>query len=163
MIKIEPISGAEELKTMTDLAAQIWQEYFTPIIGADQVNYMIEKFQSYDAVTKQLQDGYEYFSLFYCDSLVGYMGVQAGEHSLFLSKLYIQDTARGHGIARAAFDYLVTLCNERGLSTIWLTCNRYNTHTLEVYDHLGFVITEEKVADIGKGFVMDDYILEYNI
>jgi hypothetical protein len=28
---------------------------------------------------------------------------------------------------------------------------------------LGFIITEAKVTDIGEGFVMDDYIMEYTL
>jgi hypothetical protein len=32
-----------------------------------------------------------------------------------------------------------------------------------VYEHLGFVKVREEVADIGNGYVMDDYILEYEI
>ena len=42
-------------------------------------------------------------------------------------------------------------------------CNKYNNNTLAVYDHLGFKITDEQVADIGNGFVMDDYVFEYSI
>ncbi|MFR9065367.1 MAG: GNAT family N-acetyltransferase, partial [[Clostridium] scindens] len=55
------------------------------------------------------------------------------------------------------------LCRERGLSKIYLTCNKHNDNTLAIYDHLGFKITDEQVADIGNGFVMDDYILTYAI
>ena len=51
----------------------------------------------------------------------------------------------------------------RELNKIWLTCNRNNTSSLEVYKHLGFEVVREEVADIGNGFVMDDYILEYEV
>ena len=60
-------------------------------------------------------------------------------------------------------NFLINLCKERGLKKIWLTCNKYNANTLAIYNHLGFVITDAQMADIGNGFVMDDYILTYEI
>ena len=78
-------------------------------------------------------------------------------------RLEIKKDCRGQHLATEALNFLIRLCEERGLKKIWLTCNKYNAHTLKVYDHLGFVITDEQVADIGNGFVMDDYILTYEI
>ena len=41
--------------------------------------------------------------------------------------------------------------------------NKNNTKTLDIYKHLGFEIVREEVTDIGEGYVMDDYVLEYRI
>lgn len=38
--------------------------------------------------------------------------------------------------------------------------NKYNTASIKVYKNLGFIIADSIVADIGNGFVMDDYIME---
>ena len=67
------------------------------------------------------------------------------------------------GLSRLAINFLINLCKERGLGRIRLTCNIHNQDTLTAYDHLGFKIVESAVADIGNGFVMDDYILELKI
>ena len=85
------------------------------------------------------------------------------DHALFLSKLYIHEQFRGYHLATEALKFLVALCKTRGLNRIWLTCNKHNDTTLAIYDHLGFRIVDEQVADIGNGFVMDDYILMYEI
>ena len=61
------------------------------------------------------------------------------------------------------FNQFIELCKKHNLDKIWLTCNRNNTNTLNVYKHWGFKKVREEVADIGNGFVMDDYILEYEI
>ena len=61
------------------------------------------------------------------------------------------------------FQKFVEICKMRNLKGIWLTCNRHNTDTLAVYEHLGFTKVREEVTDIGNGFVMDDYILEYEV
>lgn len=163
-INIIPVKTAQEIFDVATLANEIWHQHFIPIIGEAQVEYMVDKFQSYPAISKQIhEDGYEYFRIYLGDIFAGYTGVHAEEDALFLSKLYIKENCRGNRLATHALNYLVQICKERGLKKIWLTCNKYNNNTLAVYDHLGFKITDEQVADIGNGFVMDDYILTYVI
>ena len=70
---------------------------------------------------------------------------------------------RGKGIASYMFQKFVEICKMRELNKIWLTCNRNNTNSLEVYKHLGFVTVCEEATDIGEGFVMDDFIMEYDV
>lgn len=163
LFKINPAITDREISEVAALAAEIWHQHFTKIIGAEQVRYMVEKFQSYPALKEQLANGYEYFQIFSGDEFAGYTGVHEEDNALFLSKLYIKEDCRGRHLSTQAFRFLVNLCKERELSKIWLTCNKYNANTLAVYDHMGFQITDEQVADIGNGFVMDDYILTYMV
>ncbi len=154
----------EKIHEIADMAEIIWNQHFIPIIGKEQVDYMVEKFQSYPALKHQIeQDGYEYYQIYSSDRFAGYTGIHQEDDALFLSKLYIHEDFRGQRLASGAFHFLVNLCKERGLKKIWLTCNKYNANTLAVYDHLGFKITDQQKADIGNGFVMDDYILTYEI
>ena len=163
-VNILPAKTDAEIHEIAALAAEIWHQHFTPIIGEAQVNYMVDKFQSYPALRSQIkQDGSEYYQIHISHTFAGYIGIHQEEDALFLSKLYIKKDCRGQHLATEALNFLIRLCEERGLKKIWLTCNKYNAHTLKVYDHLGFVITDEQVADIGNGFVMDDYILTYEI
>ena len=88
------------------------------------------------------------------------MGVKFDDNSLFLSKFYILKSHRGKGVGRMGFDFLFNEAVNLGAQSVWLTVNRGNTDSIAVYDHLGFVTVREQVADIGEGFVMDDYIME---
>ena len=154
----------EQIRQIADLARFIWNEHFTPIIGKDQVDYMVEKFQSYPALKKQLDDGYEYYQIFDSGEFCGYTGIHPGEDGrLFLSKLYIRKDHRGRHLATRIFDFLTDLCRERGYSAVWLTCNKHNNNSLGIYRHLGFQTIDTQEADIGGGFIMDDYIMEYQI
>ena len=161
--QIIPAKTDAQLRQVAVLAEEIWNQHFTDIIGKEQVDYMVEKFQSFQALKEQVAGGYEYFQLFAGDTFCGYTGVHDEDGTLFLSKLYIRADARGQHLSSRAFQFLKDLCKERGLSKIWLTCNKNNEHTLAVYDHFGFTVASEKKADIGNGFFMDDYILEYEI
>ena len=153
-----------QVREIADLAKVIWNEYFTPIIGKDQVDYMVEKFQSYPALKEQISEGYEYYQIFSGGEFCGYTGIRPGEDNrLFLSKLYLKKESRGHHLATGAFSFLKEICRERGYSAIWLTCNKHNDNSLGVYRHFGFEIIDTQEADIGGGFIMDDCIMEYKI
>lgn len=153
-----------QVREIADLAKVIWNEHFTPIIGKDQVDYMVEKFQSYPALKEQISEGYEYYQIFSGGEFCGYTGIHPGEDNrLFLSKLYLKKESRGHHLATGAFSFLKEICRERGYSAIWLTCNKHNDNSLGVYRHFGFEIIDTQEADIGGGFIMDDCIMEYKI
>lgn len=162
--KVRKAETDAQVREIADLAKVIWNEHFTPIIGEDQVDYMVEKFQSYPALKEQISEGYEYYQIFYSGEFCGYTGIHPGEDNrLFLSKLYIKKECRGRHLATRVFSYLNDLCREHGYSAIWLTCNKHNDNSLAVYRHLGFETIDTQEADIGGGFIMDDYIMEYKI
>ncbi|MGL6202456.1 MAG: GNAT family N-acetyltransferase [Lachnospiraceae bacterium] len=150
-----------EVEAIADLAAIIWHEHFISILSMEQIDYMVEKFQSYRALKEQISEGYEYYQLKVDGELVGYAGIHEVEDALFLSKLYIRKDCRGQNLSSQAFAFLKNLCKERSLRKIWLTCNKYNSHTLDVYKHFGFETVNTQEADIGNGFIMDDFIMEY--
>lgn len=81
----------EQIQQIAELAVVIWNEHFTPIIGKKQVDYMVEKFQSYPALKGQISEGYEYYQLYDGDEFCGYTGIHPdSDGRLFLSKLYIK-------------------------------------------------------------------------
>ena len=44
-----------EIKELAGLASEIWHEYWTCILSAAQINYMVDKFQSEQAVINQIK------------------------------------------------------------------------------------------------------------
>ena len=154
----------EQLQALAALAEQIWHEYFVNIISEEQINYMVEKFQSYAAMSKAIkEDNYRYFLL--CDGaeLLGYCGVKPEEERLFLSKLYLRADMRGKGLSSKLLSCAIEYARELGLGAVYLTCNKYNENSLAVYRHKGFKQIDSIVTDIGHGFVMDDYVMQLDI
>jgi len=156
-VGIVPVSTDEEIGAVEALAREIWTEHFTPIIGAAQVEYMLEKFQSRAAISGQIREGYSYFLLEERGSRIGYLAVQPREHELFLSKIYVKACERGRGYGRAAVRFAEGLAAERNLTRMMLTVNKDNTGSIKAYERLGFEKIAAAVQDIGGGFVMDDY------
>jgi ribosomal protein S18 acetylase RimI-like enzyme len=150
-----------EVSSLAKLASEIWNEYFVSIISTEQIDYMVDKFQSVHALTNQIKNqGYEYYFMNVNGNNIGYLGIKEEEGKLFLSKFYIRKEHRGKGYASQAMVFLVEICKERSLGIIWLTVNRYNDATIAVYEKKGFRTVRTQVADIGNGFVMDDNIME---
>ncbi|MFA5251534.1 MAG: GNAT family N-acetyltransferase [Phycisphaerae bacterium] len=161
-IEIVKVSDKNLITIVETLAHSIWREYFVPIIGSPQVEYMLEKFQSRQAISNQIEkQGYLYYLLEDTNgNRAGYFAVIPQQKELFLSKLYVTAENRRRGYGRCALEFIETLAREKGLSKITLTVNKNNTGSINAYKKLGFVITGSIVTDIGDGFAMDDYKME---
>ncbi len=160
MLTFKPVQSDDEVEIVAQLAREIWTEYFTPMIGANQVDYMLENMQSFGPMRKQLAEGYEYYQILNDATPVGYICIKANKDELFLSKLYLLKTARGSGLGKKAFQFIEQQARDRTVEKIWLTVNKHNTDTIKAYQKWGFEIVGEPVADIGGGYVMDDYKME---
>ena len=58
---IQQVKTEQQLRVLEKLAGEIWHEYFPSILSEEQIDYMVEKFQSYRAIREQLSGGYAYF------------------------------------------------------------------------------------------------------
>ncbi len=158
-----PVVTQIQIEEVATLATEIWHEHFISILSLEQIDYMVEKFQSVSAMLNQMKNqGYQYYMMMLNGNLIGYCGIkeEKEEKNLFLSKLYLHKKYRGHGYASLAFQFMIDLCKENGYQKIWLTVNRFNDNTIKVYEKKGFIKVRTQVVDIGNGFVMDDYIME---
>ncbi len=160
-LDIAPVHTDAQISTVAELAREIWNEFYVPIIGQAQVDYMVSKFQSAAAITTQIRDGYEYFLVQRQNGRLGYCAVLAKpeECALFISKLYLHGRARGSGTGRVCMEFIEQLARRRGLTLLWLTVNKGNP-SVSAYQRLGFRVAAELVMDIGEGFVMDDFRME---
>ena len=163
-IQFVPVTTVQQFDVVAGLAHEIWYEYYVPLIGRAQVDYMVSKFQSSGAMAGQMREGYEYYLAERDGRPIGYCAVQPqpAESSLFLSKLYLLRDARGAGTGRVCMEFIEQLARRRGLNLLWLTVNKGNP-AVKAYERLGFRIAADLVMDIGGGFVMDDYRMEKSL
>lgn len=158
--EILPVKRDDTIARVAALADTVWREHYVPIIGAAQVDYMLERFQNAEAVRRQIGEGYDYFLIVAEGDDAGYFAVQPRRNTLFLSKIYVDKRFRGIGAAKAALTFIEAYGLDRGAETLMLTVNRENALAVEWYGRQGFVNTGSVVQDIGGGFVMDDYRME---
>lgn len=163
-ISLETVTSREQIETVAMLAEEIWHEHYDRIIGKEQADYMIGRFQSCEAITDQiLQKAYVYYLMRSPGGYHGYFAYCIEPDTMFLSKLYISKKFRGRGYASAALKHMEEICRTNGVHRIRLTVNRHNEGSIRAYEWLGFVKTGTQVADIGDGFVMDDFLMEKKV
>ena len=164
-VTIKKVNSDTELKAVAELAGMIWHECFTDIISEGQIDYMVEKFQSYKAMTKQIiEQDYSYFAVRENDELCGYIGVKPEKDDrFFLSKLYLRSDKRGRGIASQMLKKVFEEAKNFGKEKVYLTVNKHNERAIAVYLRTGFEIADKVVTDIGNGYVMDDFTMEYTL
>lgn len=158
---IKKVNTETQIKEVEALGKEIWTEHYTPIIGIDQVNYMLDKFQSARAIAEQIDEGYEYYQLIEREELVGYVAVQKREEALFLSKIYLRKDQRGKGFGKQAMNFVFSRAKELKCKLVRLTVNKYNSNSIQTYEKIGFKNVGPAVFDIGEGYIMDDFVFEF--
>lgn len=160
-VRLVPVTTAAQLAGVERMAREIWHEYYVPIIGQAQVDYMVEKFQTADAMKAQIEQGYEYFDIRQGEDAIGYVAIRhdGADANVFISKFYVLAAHRKSGVGRKALALIQDVARERGAKKLWLTVNKGNP-SIRAYQRLGFGIVEALVMDIGGGYVMDDYRME---
>jgi len=162
--KIIAVTAQPGINIIVSLARSIWTEHYVPIIGQEQVDYMLAKFQSAEAIELQIrEEGCSYYLIYSGGRPAGYLGAKRKDNELFLSKLYVLESERGKGIGRTGIDFLAAECLENGLEYITLTVNKNNLRTIQAYEKMGFDIYGEMIGDIGSGYVMDDFLMRKRI
>jgi len=147
---------------LSHMASSIVKEFFDPIIGAKQNDYMINLFQTVSAIKEQLDSGYTYYIVKDPCEEAGFLAFYPREGMLYLSKFYLKNSKRGRGYAGHMLGFVRKKAAEMGLGEIFLNVNK-NNPAVEIYRHMGFQILRKEKNDIGNGFYMDDYVMGYKI
>lgn len=161
VIRFEEVIGKEDAIEISKLAREIYYEHFVPLIGVEQVEYMLKKFLSESSILQQLDSRYRYIMVYKEKELAGFLAVKREADRMFLSKFYLAKKFRGQGISRKMLHEVIRESN--GLKSIYLTVYKYNKGPIQIYENFGFEIVDSAVTDIGSGFVMDDYIMEKDL
>ena len=155
--RFKEATDPSDFARIAQMADIIWREHYTPIIGKAQVDYMLEKFQSAHAISRQVSEKMFYAIIRNEDLPIGYLAIQKNGPELFLSKIYLLSEYRGQGHGKAAMEFIADKAQEYNCDRIALTVNKNNHRSIQAYSKMGFENTGALVTDIGGGFVMDDY------
>ena len=143
------------------LAKEIWPVVYADIIGPDQVEYMLRKMYDPAAIRREiLEEEIRYLFIHYNDKPIGFasFGPLREGRFCFLHKIYVKPDMQGKGIGSRALGEVERQIEEgRGIG-LELRVNRHNETAIHFYHRNGLKIVKEDCADIGGGFVMDDFI-----
>ncbi|WP_231491182.1 GNAT family N-acetyltransferase [Pedobacter sp. Leaf170] len=152
-----------DIEIIRSIAANTWPSAYLEIIGQTQIDYMLEKMYNLAELLKQLMDGHTFLIAEDGEADAGFAGysiINHDERIYKLHKLYVLPTAHGKGIGKILINEVFNQVKNLGASALQLNVNKHNK-AKDFYLKGGFNIKESVVLDIGDGFVMDDYVMEY--
>jgi len=164
-VEIVSVSTNDCIDCVATLAKEIWAQHFISIVGESQVNYMLMKFQSADAIKSQITSGSEYYLAKIENEWAGYICLipDPDNNKMILSKIYTKISMRGKGLGKSMLEYAEKKCVSENFTSILLTVNKFNDGPISWYKRRGFFVVDEVIKDIGGGFFMDDYIMEKTV
>jgi ribosomal protein S18 acetylase RimI-like enzyme len=163
MIKYIAINQNNLQKTQT-LAREIWNDNYIGIITQEQVDYMLHLMYSPKKIKEDINNNYQWELVYKENTLVGYLSyVIKNDNRVFLSKIYLKNNFQGLGIGKKMIHRVSEYAKLNKCKAVYLTVNKNNIKGIRAYKGTGFKIIDEEITDIGKGYVMDDYIFEKNI
>ena len=153
---------AADLPLVARLAHEIWHRHYPGIIPVAQIDYMLARGYTPEALTIYLTRPHAGLALAMHDAEpVGFVGWHPLETAgtMKLDKLYLLPEHHGSGIGRALIEHVVARARSAGCRAVTLNVNRSNTGSIRAYERCGFTISERGDFPIGNGYVMEDFIM----
>lgn len=145
-----------DIPRIAALAHRIWRVHYPPIIGMQQVEYMLARTYSSEALQRQMEEGQVFYLAMEAGEVLGFLSVSdKGEGRYFLHKFYLDNEKRGRGLGQKVFDRLLAHCP--AMRELRLTVNRQNYKSVNFYFKIGFVIEKCLDIPIGEGYEMNDF------
>jgi ribosomal protein S18 acetylase RimI-like enzyme len=164
MIQLRKAMEAD-LPVIEDIATVTWQPTYVPLIGQEQVDYMLKNMYNRGVLLEQLSKGHVFIIARSGMKDVGFAGYSIVDHDgrgYKLHKLYVLPDAHGTGVGKLLINEVVDQIRAAGGKSLSLNVNR-NNKAKAFYEKAGFKIKETTDLDIGNGFFMNDYVMEMPI
>ncbi len=162
------------IPAISALAKRIWNAHYPGIITQGQIDFMLEKAYSPDALRKQMAVGQRILIAMAGEQPMGFLAVaplsnidepllrgEQPEGGYFLYKYYLAPEVQRQGIGSSLLQTLLTRLPE--ITHLRLQVARKNSNAWKFYQKQGFVIEQEADFDIGHGYAMNDYVMEKRI
>ncbi|MGY6560230.1 MAG: GNAT family N-acetyltransferase [Nitritalea sp.] len=167
------LASKEALDKITALAHRIWPHTFGQLLSPSQLTYMLDWMYAPQHLAAQQAQGHVFYLVYVAEEQepIGFFGIQhalspPGEleslptsaKATKIHKAYLLPERQGAGIGRSLFAFVQDLALKEGSEAVFLNVNKYNSAAIHFYERIGYVRIREEVIDIGKGYVMDDYV-----
>ncbi|MGF7078745.1 N-acetyltransferase family protein [Mucilaginibacter sp. UYCu711] len=150
-----------DVETIRQLAHEIWWPTYSPILEAEQINFMLGEIYSHEKLTTQIDQGIQTFLLLSEDetpvAFASYSPRDDDPEIYKLHKIYCLPSTQGKGYGKILLNEIIGKVVEAGKTVLELNVNRYN-NAKSFYEKMGFnVVSEEDIA-IGP-YWMNDYVM----
>jgi ribosomal protein S18 acetylase RimI-like enzyme len=129
---------------------------------------MLDKMYGIGVIENEIYNqGIFYDQVLYNSKLVGYVSygseIMDNISYLKLYKCYLLPSLHGFGYGQKMLFHIYQKAQAMKLEKIILNVNKRNQKGIKAYSRFGFEIIDSQVKDFGNGFVLDDYIMGYEV
>ncbi len=156
---------AIDIPIIRKLAEQSWNSAYATILSPKQIEYMLMQMYSEEEISAQMQNPhYHYYIILKEGVEAGFIGFQFHyeKDTTKLHRIYLLEEYKGKGLGKRGLQFIKEKVSASFDSRIILNVNKDNP-AKQVYESQGFTVFHEEVFDIGNGFVMDDYLMEFKL
>ncbi|MGE8529067.1 GNAT family N-acetyltransferase [Chryseobacterium rhizosphaerae] len=158
---------AKDIPLIQDLARRSWENAYADILSVEQMEYMLAEMYSETEIENHLQNPDYHYYLIQDENNSSFEGFIGYEHdyepqTTKLHRIYLVPESKGKGFGKEALQFLNLKVAENGNERIILNVNKYNS-ARNFYESQGYKVFGEGTFDIGRGFVMDDFLMEFLI
>ncbi|MBD2568937.1 GNAT family N-acetyltransferase [Anabaena lutea] len=157
-----------DLEKLRNISREIWYSHYFSILSHEQIEYMLTKMYGTGVIENEIYNqGIFYDKVLHNFELVGYLSYGSetidNANYLKLHKCYLLPSLHGFGYGQIMLSHVYQKAKEMNSKQIILNVNKRNQKGIKSYSRFGFRIIDSQVKDFGNGFVMDDYIMGYDI
>ncbi len=158
-MNLRPATAAD-IPLLRTLAQRIWRECYPGIITTDQIEFMLGWMYSAEQLASEFAERVPWELVEESGEPIGFLSYKLeADARVKLNKLYLLPEHQRKGHSRTLLAHVCERARALGAREVWMQVNKRNPRAIAAYLKAGFHIASEAIADIGHGFVMDDYIM----
>lgn len=155
----------ENIELIRELAQKSWNSAYSNILSMEQIKYMLREMYSSETISEQIaNENFHYYLIANDHVNVGFMGFEFDyeNRTTKLHRIYLLEEAKGKSLGKKALHFLTEEVSRYANHRIILNVNKENG-AKNFYESQGYKVYGEGIFDIGEGYVMDDYLMEYTL
>lgn len=156
-------AGIGDIDTIRSITYAVWPRTYEHILTPEQITYMLDMMYSPASLKQQMKEGHHFILVKENEQCIAFASYAAYLPGVFkLHKIYALPDQHGKGIGKYIIQHIAAAIKPLGAHGLQLNINRFNK-ARGFYEKLGFTVIGEEDIDIGKGYFMNDYIMELAI
>ncbi len=151
-----------EYNIIQDIAYTTWPICYGSILSKPQLEYMLDKFYTLEALNNNAENGQVFILAKENDVPLGFAAYEhnyKGKNVTRVHKLYVLPETQGKGLGLLLIKEIEKRALQNGSEALSLNVNKFNP-AQSFYKKLGYAIVGAEDIEIGQGYLMEDFIME---
>lgn len=153
LVKIN-LKNTFEFDELSELTKTIFQEFYTPILEKDMLEYILDFIQEPIYKDKIKFDNYNIFLIEHNKKTIGFIEIQETEEFFEIQRFYFLKEYRNKGFGKEIFKKIKKKFNGKKFK---LYINEKLTQSIEILEKLGFKLDKKIALYIGSNFYLYNF------